>query len=333
MLLRKERTTEEIRRRKGIDAFIKSLGTETIEYGKERLRDYPQEVASGWKNILGITKRVVPESLEGIAPVGESVGGLAVSISKALQQLGRSASKYNKAFRAKHKDIISKDIAGEQDAFSTFRDAGIIPRDVRKIAANIRRSPEEALEPLTEVGYSTKLGSATGQNVRYPGKTSSIELAPSAGAIEWFHELPHLSSYAARGERSLKGYLSGLLETSTKKASDRVAFGKRKGLIKEGRPFYQDQPIERHARLTSRKLKDITGNISQKEYDRIFNIYAKHTLTELRQRAPGLYKETLKDVAKSYKKEAAFKRYVKEGIQKGRPPGTFNEWFEGLLKK
>ena len=141
MPLRKQRTSEDIRKRKGIDSFIKSLGTEALEYGKGRLRDYPKEAASGWKNILGITKRVVPENLEGVAPVGEAVGGMSVSINQALKQLGRSAVKLSRT-----PDVLRR-------GKPTFKTYGPKTKDVRRMAANIRRSPEEALESLSEVGY------------------------------------------------------------------------------------------------------------------------------------------------------------------------------------
>jgi len=306
--LKRKRTTEDIRRRKGIDSFIKSLGTSALEYGKGRLRDYPQEVVSGWKNVLGLTKRVVPESLEGIAPVAESVGGLSVTIPQALKQLGESVGRIGKLGKLGYTEKIP-------------------PSKVRDIAANIRRSPEKVLDPITSIKYSKDLGKATGMNVRMDGSNvSSIKLAPSAKADELFHEITHGSSYGVKGEKSLKGYLSDVLETATEKGIGAVEKAKKSGAIKAGRTFYFDQPIERHARLVSRAVKETPGKISSKDFDKIFNIKAKWVINELRQKAPTLYKRTLKDVAKKYKRQRA----IELQAQRGKLPDTFNDWLSGI---
>ena len=310
MPLRKQRTTEDVRRRKGIDSFIRSLGTDVAEYGKGRLRDYPQEVASGWKNILGITKRVVPENLEGVAPIAESVGGMSISINQALKQLGWSAVKLRKL------DYDATPVTSRLDA-RILRDY-ILPRqNVKLMAANIRKSPEEALEPLTSVKYTNRLPpGTTGRNVRIGQNLgeSKIQLGPRATATDWFHELDHSSSIAklAAGRKQWKPntaaeHLATIMETFSKRGVKAVAKLQRSGKLSKKREFYHDDPTEMHARamsypLASRAATLYKGDrITMEQFDRLFTRKAKNVLAKVSKEAPYAYKSTLKNIKRSYK--------------------------------
>jgi hypothetical protein len=330
MELRKKRTPEELRRRKGIDSFLSDIGGGVKELGsvwKDRFLA-PVRAADKVGGALlgkdtGATHEDVIEAVLGGVTLGTPGGlpkgaiGVGQTRNEALKTLGQSAARL-------------KWVKG-----ATFLPPRMNVGKVRKIASSIRRTPKEVLEPLTSIKYiePSRFGNpkTVARNVRIgqKGGESKIQLAPNARPEDWWHETGHSSAYADKGKRSLKGYLSDLLETSSDIAAERAATLNTRRGTKRG--FYKDMPVETHARGVSRGITNVKatkGKIEQKDFDKVFTTEAKRVLRAVRKKAPNIYKKTLKDVAKGYRQRAAQTKRVKEG----KLPDTFDEWLEGVVR-
>ncbi len=245
----------------------------------------------------------VLSGLVGGAPGGLPAGtvGTGVTRSEALKQLGKSATLFRRP-----------QLKGTK--FEGHMRPKIPKWDIRDVAASIRRAPKEELDPILFTKYAELEPGILARNLRTAGgpRESGIQLSPEARGGEFFHELTHASSYAKRGKPSLEGYLADLLETSTEAARGLLS----KISVKGKRGFYTDQPIEKHARLVPWALPK-KGEITSKEFSRIFSKAAKVTIGQVKGKAPKFHKKILKEVAKGYKTRARTKRRMEsEGLIK-----------------
>jgi len=335
MPIRKKKTAEDIRRRKGVSDYVHKVGRGFKQLGTEMLTPASKAggaLISAYKGEpLDITSEELTLAvLSGI--VGGKPGGLppntvgaGMTGAAARKTLGSSAGKIRidtkkKALKAGYTNVGAREITNSL----------LPPKKVRAMAATMRNTPKEVFDPLINVKYTDRLPpGTTGRNVRIgqkPGE-SKIQLDPKAGSEEWWHETVHSTAHATKGDKTRKGYNAAVLETSSDIANKAVARAKASNKVKFGRKFYKDDPTETHARLTSWAV-DKGRKITSKEYDKAFNIAAKVVTQDMMKRSPTLYRKTLGEAAKGFRKRTAIQKKVKEG----KLPDTFDEWIEGVVR-
>lgn len=262
MKLRKKKTAEELRRRKGVSDYVHKVGRGFKQLGTEMLTPASKAggaLISAYKGEpLDITSEeltlAVLSGVTGGKPGGLPAGAVGTGMTRdaALKSLGSSARQLRRFVGNEEAGVVYKEAASPLKVIQNMRNAKLHTKDVRAIADSIRKSPKEILDPLTEVKYSKELGTALGQNDRLVGSMgqSRVDLAPTADPNVFFHEAgAHGFSHGVRGQRTRTGYLADMLETSSKIGKKRAATANK--LASTNRSFYKDIPIESHARLVA----------------------------------------------------------------------------------
>lgn len=301
MQLRKKKTAEELRRRKGVSDYVHKVGRGFKQLGTEILTPASKAggaLISAYKGEpLDITSEeltlAVLSGVVGGKPGGLPAGAVGTGMTRdaALKTLGKSAAKLRPRRYGQSKRVGRYFIPTE---------------NVRGVAAGLRKTPKELFEPLTSVKFTDRLPPpTTARNVRIgqrPGG-SKIQLAPKAGTTEWFHELTHSAAAKgqagarAEGKPNIQQYMSDLLESTTTMGDDIVA----RTPSMKGRSFYRNQPIETHARGVGEALTKYGKDFTEKQFSRLFTNTAKKVMHDVGKKAPKLYKKSATTVGKHYK--------------------------------
>jgi len=270
-----------------------------ISYFKQRVQDYPKEVATGWKNMgLSLIGRGDERTPIGSinSPVAESVGGLSMTSPQAVEAVGRGLQKL-----LRQSDKTTKGIQNTNETMRVLKlipDYGLDFVDDISSVRKLKRISSGAVDPI---GRARTLPSGKTEIVR-------TQRLPARGML---HEIGH--SYDTRMAKSVKNtkrsQYAKLLEEMTnisRGATNRYNIKKKawgeKGIRYSDYKYVNAREIL--ARNFSNKmtvaLKGRKTPLTKTEFKNVYKNSLYDTVNLIKKEAPNLLKKGKEAMTKKY---------------------------------